>query len=72
MVRKKILQAQIELLIEEVSELRKLNVELKILKDKVEDITKKIESKKYQIEEKQDDDSLFDEWMNGAKEGSEK
>jgi anti-sigma28 factor (negative regulator of flagellin synthesis) len=65
MVRKKVLQAQIELLIEEVNELMQL-------KDKVEELTKKIESNKYKLDEEQDDDSLFDEWMNGAKKGSEK
>jgi anti-sigma28 factor (negative regulator of flagellin synthesis) len=65
MVRKKVLQAQIELLIEEVNELMQL-------KDKVEELTKKIESKKYKFDEEQDDSSLFDEWMNGAKKEGEK
>lgn len=69
MVKKKVLKAQIDLLTKKVNELMDDNENLNIV---IKDLTEKVE---YIYRQNgllsENDNSLFDEWMNGAKKEGE-
>ena len=70
MVRKKVLQAQIELLTDKVNELMSRNDNLN---KEIESLTKKIEFiyQKAELLNEEPEVNWLDEWMNGAKKEGE-
>lgn len=70
MVRKKVLQAQIELLTNKVTDLMSRNDNIN---KEIENLTKKIELiyKKAELLSEEEQPNLYDEWMNGAKKEGE-
>ena len=70
MVRKKVLQAQIELLTDKVNDLMSRNDNLNA---EIESLTKKIEFiyQKAELLDEQPEVNWLDEWMNGAKKEGE-
>lgn len=70
MVRKKVLQAQIELLTDKVNELMSRNDNIN---KEIESLTKKIELiyQKAELLNEDPQPNFYDEWMNGAKKEGE-